>query len=64
MVQKCSFNSAMARARFCTSATGTSSSAPEADLARAPSSGGLWRRVMMRPAAPNTAAERRMAPTL
>ena len=29
-----------------------------------PSSGGLWRRVMTRPAAPNTAAERRMAPTL
>ena len=40
----------MARARFCTSATGTSSSAPEADFASAPSSGGLWRRVMTRPA--------------
>ena len=59
-----SFSSASERARFCTSATGTCSSAPDADLASAPARGGLCRRVMTRPAAPNTAAERRMAPTL
>src|SRR4029079_4549152 len=64
IVQPDDFYSSNARDRLATSATGTSSSAPDADLARTPFNGGLCRRVITRPLAPNTADDLNMAPTL
>jgi hypothetical protein len=54
-----SFSSASARARFCTVTIGTSSSAPEADLASTPVASGLWRAVVTMALTANAAAERR-----
>ena len=59
-----SFNAASARARFCTIAIGTNSSAPEADLASTPVASGLWRAVVTIAATAKAAAVRMMAPTL
>ena len=59
-----SFSAVSARARFCTSTSGTSSSAPEADFASTPVASGLWRAVVTIAFTAKAAAERRMAPTL
>ena len=43
---------------------GTSSSAPDADLASTPVASGLWRAVVTTAATANAAAVRKIAPTL